>query len=138
LTILPLWSLAIVLLVFPTYLCYMNELFGGPSDGYQYLLDSNYDWGQDAVQLKQYCEEHHLGRIYLNYYGTQAAIEYYRIPNTRVSAEQARQLRDGWLVVSASELMRPDWDWLRESRRPTARIAYTLFVYQMSALATPR
>jgi hypothetical protein len=36
----------------------------------------------------------------------------------------------GTLVVSASQLMRPDWAWLRESRQPVTRVAHTLFVYQ--------
>jgi len=37
------------------------------------------------------------------------------------------------LVVSASQLMRPEWAWLRESAQPEARVAYTLFVYKLNA-----
>ena len=41
-----------------------------------------------------------------------------------------RQIVQGWLVVSASELMRPEWSWLRTTHQPIARVADTLFVYQ--------
>jgi hypothetical protein len=76
-------------------------------------------------------QENNVSHIYLDYFGTQASIEWHKIPNTRVNADQARQIRNGWLVVSVSELMRPEWSWLRESRQPSDRLAYTLFVYRL-------
>ena len=123
------WLGAEALLAYPLYIQSFNEFVGGPKNGYKYLIDSNYDWGQDAKRLKKFLEDRGITHIYLDYFGTQYNIEYLRIPNTRVNADQARQIQDGWLVVSASELMRPEWAWLRESREPTARVADTLFVY---------
>jgi len=125
------WQALIVLYACPLYLQFFSEAIGGPANGYKYLIDSNYDWGQDANRLKQFLADRGITHIYLKYFGTQFNIEYLKIPNTRVEAEQAQQLKDGWLVVSASELMRPEWSWLRESRQPTARVAYTLFVYHL-------
>ena len=107
-----------------------SEIVGGSPNGYKYLVDSNYDWGQDAHRLKLYLDRQGIQHIYLNYFGTQFSTEFLKIPNTRVGPEQARQIRDGYLVVSVSELMRPDWDWLRNSRQPVARVAHTLFVYR--------
>lgn len=124
------WQAVATVWVYPLYLQYYSELVGGAKNGYKYLVDSNYDWGQDAKRLKQFLDERGIQHIYLNYFGTQYSIEYLKIPNTRVSPEQARQIKQGVLVVSASELMRPGWDWLRESRQPIARVAHTLFVYQ--------
>ena len=124
------WLIMSAGVAYPEYIQYFNELVGGPQQGYKYLIDSNFDWGADAKRLKLYLDQHHIDHIYLNYFGTQQSIEYHKIPNTRVDAQQARQIKQGVLVVSASELMRPDWGWLRESRQPVARIAYTLFVYQ--------
>jgi 4-amino-4-deoxy-L-arabinose transferase-like glycosyltransferase len=118
------------LLAYPLYIQYFNEFGGGSVNGYKYLIDSNYDWGQDANRLKQFLNRHQIKHIYLNYFGTQYSIEYLKIPNTRVSAEQAKQIQQGTLVVSVSELMRPEWAWLRQARQPVTRIAYTLFVYQ--------
>jgi hypothetical protein len=66
----------------------------------------------------------------LDYFGTAFSVDYLKIPNTRVTADTAKQIQQGTLVVSASQLMRPEWSWLRESRQPSARVAYTLFVYQ--------
>jgi hypothetical protein len=124
------WQVIICLLCAPLYLQFFSEAVGGADNGYKYLIDSNYDWGQDAKRLKAFLDERHIGQIYLDYFGTQFSIEYLKIPNTRIDAEKARQIRQGWLVVSASELMRPEWSWLRETHPPTARVADTLFVYQ--------
>lgn len=75
-----------------------------------YLIDSNYDWGQDANRLKQFLDERQIRHIYLDYFGTQFSIEYLKIPNTRVSTEGVKQLQQGTLLVSASQLMRPEWE----------------------------
>jgi hypothetical protein len=124
------WLSLTALFAYPFYIPYFNELVGGPKNGYKYLIDSNFDWGQDAKRLKQFLDERGIQRIYLDYFGTQAAIPYYQIPATRVNGEQARQIQQGDLVVSASQLVRPEWDWLRQSRQPKDCIAYTMFLYQ--------
>jgi 4-amino-4-deoxy-L-arabinose transferase-like glycosyltransferase len=124
------WLAVTALVAYPLYIQFFSEAVGGARNGYLYLIDSNYDWGQDANRLKQFLDERQIRHIYLDYYGTQFSTEYLKIPNTRVSAEGAKQLQQGTLVVSVSELMRPEWEWLRQSRSPIARVAYTLFVYQ--------
>ena len=118
------------LIVYPLYIQYFSELVGGARNGYKYLIDSNYDWGQDANRLKKFLDERHINHIYLDYFGTQFSIEHLQIPNTRVNADQAKQIQQGTLVVSASELTRPEWAWLRDSHQAVARVAYTLFVYR--------
>ena len=125
------WQMFSALLAYPLYLQFVSEAVGGAPNGYKYLIDSNYDWGQDANRLKAFLEERRLQHIYLDYFGTQFSIEHLKIPNTRVNAEVAKQIRQGTLVVSVSQLMRPEWAWLRESRQPIARVAHTLFVYQI-------
>jgi hypothetical protein len=128
---LPASALAVVLLAYPYFICYMNPLAGGTEQGYKHLLDSSYDWGQDAIRLKKFLDERGISRIYLSYFGTQAAIDYYRIANDPVSSETAKQIQQGWLVVSVQTLMQPQWQWLRGSHQPAARVGYTLFVYQI-------
>jgi hypothetical protein len=125
-----LWQAAVTLQAYPLYIQFFSEAVGGARNGYRYLVDSNYDWGQDANRLKQFLQARGINHIYLDYFGTQYSIEYLKISNTRVNAQTAEQIKDGWLVVSASELVRPEWSWLRESRVPNARVAYTLFLYQ--------
>ena len=125
------WLAATVLLAYPLYIQFFSEAVGGARNGYQYLIDSNYDWGQDAKRLKRFLDERQIDHIYLDYFGNQFSVEYLKIPNTRVSPEQAKHIPQGTLVVSASLLMRPEWKWLRDSHQPMARVAHTLFVYQL-------
>jgi hypothetical protein len=124
----------LVFVAFPAhwhYIAYFNELVGGPANGQNHLIDSNFDWGQDSKRLKQWMAANEVEHTYLDYFGTGVAIEYHKIPDTRVTPDQARTFRDGWLVVSATRLMRPEYAWLRECV-PAARVAYTLFVYRFS------
>lgn len=130
---LPVASLICVALAYPYFISYMNLTAGGTEHGYEHLLDSNFDWGQDVIRLKKFLDDRGIRRIYLQYFGTQAAIEYYGIANDFVDSDAARQIQNGWLVVSAEALMRPEWEWLRQSHRPSARVGYTLFVYQIGS-----
>lgn len=43
--------------VYPHSLSYFNELVG-PDHGDEYLVDSNIDWGQDALALRDWIEQH--------------------------------------------------------------------------------
>jgi hypothetical protein len=131
------WLALVTLRAHPFYLEYFNELAGGSTKGYTKLVDSNLDWGQDVKRLKRFLEAQNIQHVSLSYFGPPRAIEYYGIGANRVSAEEARALRAGALVVSATTLMRPEWAWLRENQTPQARVGYTLFVYQMSG-STPR
>lgn len=51
------WIFAIPVLAYPSYLSYFNEAAGGPKEGYRYVTDSNYDWGQDLKRLGIFVEE---------------------------------------------------------------------------------
>ena len=125
------WLAVAAFVARPDYLAYMSEFVGGPAHGQNYLLDSNYDWGQDGKRLKEWMAKNHVARVYLDYFGTGVAIEYLQIPNQRVKAAEVRGLSDGYLVISATHLMAPDYDWLRASHPPVARIGDTLFVYSL-------
>jgi Dolichyl-phosphate-mannose-protein mannosyltransferase len=65
-----LWSLGSSLAVYPHSLSYFNELAGGPDNGHRHLLNSNIDWGQDLLYLKEWVESHpeaaSLGLAYYN------------------------------------------------------------------------
>lgn len=51
------WFVASSLSVFPHSMSYFNELAGGPKGGHRYLLDSNIDWGQDVLYLREWLVE---------------------------------------------------------------------------------
>jgi tetratricopeptide (TPR) repeat protein len=65
-----LWYLGSSAAVHPHYLAYFNELAGGPAGGYEYLLDSNLDWGQDLKGLKRYVRESDVSDVVLSYFGS--------------------------------------------------------------------
>ncbi len=132
------WLAVTALLAHPDYIKYFNEIAGGKHEGYRYLLDSNLDWGQDVKPLKKFLEDHHIDHIYQYYCGRDVILDYYKISNTRVQADQAHELRDGILVVSVQEAMSPDWNWLRESHHPLACVADTFLVYDLTPDAPTR
>ncbi len=131
--ILAAWLVVTAFQAHSDYIAYFNELVGGSANGQNYLLDSNFDWGQNGKLLKKWVEKSRPTRIYLDYFGTGMAIEYLHIPNERVKAAEIRNLADSYLVVSATHLMAPDYDWFRATHAPVERIGYTLFVYSLGA-----
>lgn len=133
LAILPAWALIVAFVAYPLFIPYFNEIAGGPANGYRHLVDANYDWGQDLIRLKRYLDEHEIKHIYYAYWGTQTGKQYYKLPFTDLNdrGEQAQQIQQGYIVVTASWLVKPEWEWLREGHAPVTRVAYTTFVYRL-------
>lgn len=52
------WSVGSSLLYFPHSLSYFNELVGGPKNGHRHLDNSNTEWGQDLLLLRQWMASH--------------------------------------------------------------------------------
>ena len=98
---------------YPSYLSYFNELAGGSSQGYKYLIDSNLDWGQDLPKLKQYLDENEIDNIYLEYFG-QADPEHYGINYepilTNGEIREAEAIPEGTYAISVSSLMYSEED----------------------------
>ncbi len=44
--------------VFPNYMAYANEAWGGPKNLHNLLSDANVDWGQQLIQVKQWQDRH--------------------------------------------------------------------------------
>jgi 4-amino-4-deoxy-L-arabinose transferase-like glycosyltransferase len=61
-----------ILITFPAYLSYYNELAGGTKNGHWYATDSNYDWGQDLKRLADMVKNP-SGKVYLDYFGGSTA-----------------------------------------------------------------
>jgi tetratricopeptide (TPR) repeat protein len=140
---LALWHLGSALSIFPSYVAYFNE-FVGPEKGYEILVDSNLDWGQDLKRLKRYMDEKGIERVYLGYFGT-ADLCYYgfryvhlpAFPERRLECElKEREGRSDFLAVSATNLQavylpyKSSFEWLK-AYRPIARIGHSIFVYDI-------
>ncbi len=58
------------LLIAPHYLAYFNLIAGGPDQGAAHLIDSNLDWGQDLIGLRDWLAKHAPGeRVGIAYFG---------------------------------------------------------------------
>jgi hypothetical protein len=55
------------LFAFPDYLPYSNELFGGSSNTYRSLSDSNVEWGGGLKQLRAYLDAHRITQCWFAY-----------------------------------------------------------------------
>ena len=68
------WTALAACQVWPHGLCYANELWGGASNAYLCLSDSNYDWGQGVKELRRWQRERGLERLDVWYFGADPAV----------------------------------------------------------------
>lgn len=69
------WMALTSVLVWPNGLSYVNQLWGGPSRGYVYVSDSNYDWGQGLKELAAWQRQQGLKPTAVWYYGTDPILQ---------------------------------------------------------------
>jgi len=60
-------------MAFPNYIPYSNELWGGPSQTYRYLTDSNADWGEQLKSVKQYLDQRGVKDCWFVYFAAGVA-----------------------------------------------------------------
>ncbi len=138
LILLCLWHMASTVRVYPDYLAYFHELAGGPKQGYQYLDESNLDWGQDLKRLKVYLDEHSIDRVKLYYFGT-ASPDYYGIQWEKVTPQDwFDEPSSGYYAISIHVLIRGmekaksckvNTDWLSRYE-PVGRVGYSFYIYR--------
>ncbi len=139
-----LWSIGSSLWVFPHSLSYFNELAGGPMNGHRHLVDSNIDWGQDLLYLKQWYDSHPEARpFHLAYFGLVDP----QIAGIECDLPPADP-RPGWHAVSVNFVRGlvfgvrsgPDHgEWADEDRftyfqhfEPTAHAGYSIYIYHIT------
>lgn len=144
------WYLAITLLIwyafsslstFPHYIPYFNKAVGGTDQGHKYVVDSNYDWGQDLKRLKEWTEKNNVQKIKIDYFGG-ADVNYY-FGNKAERLEPQGGPQKGYLAISATHLQGgrgqpvPGYDqptgyyrWLNEYE-PIARAGKSIFIYHI-------
>ncbi|MEK7791248.1 MAG: glycosyltransferase family 39 protein, partial [Deltaproteobacteria bacterium] len=121
------WHILSSLMVFPHYLSYFNEAIGGPKNGYKYLRDSNIDWGQDLKGLAVFVKENKIDEITLAY-PWPADPTYYGIPFRKMPESEYKRPQKRIYAISAHIIDATQW---AESKKPTAFIGYSIFVYDM-------
>ena len=66
---------------YPAYIAYANELWGGPSQTYRLLSDSNADWGQQLKATKRYLDQRGIKDCWFIYFAAGVVDPgYYGIP----------------------------------------------------------
>jgi hypothetical protein len=94
--------------IWPHGLCYVNELWGGPDEGYKLVSDSNYDWGQGLKELARWQQEHKVENLDVWYFGTDpllSAMSVRPVQAAKMSASELMQMVQGrYLAVGASWL----------------------------------
>jgi hypothetical protein len=147
------WYAVGTLRIHPHHLSYFNELVGGPTNGYHYLVDSNLDWGQDLKGLKQYMDRQGIERIKLSYFGTVDpalyGLQYDWLPSFVLPVPpgiQAAMPATGLIAISATNLVgvylggyghgTELFAYLRRYA-PIARIGYSIFVYRIPEQTVP-
>jgi len=96
------WYIFSSLSSYPYYLSYFNELAGGTDNGYKYVVDSNYDWGQDLKRLKKWVDEKGIEKIKVDYFGG-GDLNYY-LGNKWERLDSQGPPQEGWLAISATLL----------------------------------
>ncbi len=143
---------------FPYYMSYFNQIGGGVSEGYRFVTDSNYDWGQDLRRLATIVKERNIQKIAIDYFGG-GSPEYYLGTDVveRWSSWKGnpKEKGIGWFAVSVNNLQgslgtlggtvkrnpEDEYPWLTESRpslegmgqvpEPDARAGTSLFLYRL-------
>ncbi|MFQ6049679.1 MAG: ArnT family glycosyltransferase [Candidatus Paceibacterales bacterium] len=126
---------------YPYYLSYFNEIAGGTDNGYQYVVNSNYDWGQDLKRLAKFIEENKIAKMKVDYFGGGDVNYYLGEKAERLNPQEGPQ--KGWLAISATLLQGgrgnpvPGFDqpvgyykWLNEYK-PVAKAGTSIFIYNI-------
>jgi len=98
------FQVATSLHAYPNYLSYSNEVWGGPSESYRYLANSDVDWGQAQKMARDYIRKTHPENcFFLRTYNNKNRD--YDIPCAGISEIQWDRLETpytGTIIVSSS------------------------------------
>jgi len=117
--------------VAPNYLTYFNILVK-PANSWRYLTDSNLDWGQGLIALRDYQWKHPDEQLHLAYFGSINPALY----GVRATPLAPNQHVTGKVVIGPSYLsgqVLPDpnsYRWLL-SYPPTGMLGRSMFVYEL-------
>ena len=118
------WKIAVVLLLIahvgsslhaaPNYIPYANEAWGGSTQTYRYLTDSNTDWAQQLVATSDYVREHQIKDCWIAYFAAPFILpEDYGIPCKRLPTADSLSVDEeltvpetiqGTVLISAGDL----------------------------------
>jgi hypothetical protein len=135
------WNLSEHVVIAPDHLSYFNQIAGGAENGIEWLSDSNVDWGQGLIQLRQFIERSGITDYAYFYFGT-ADPEYYGIRGRRIEGFDFVIRPTRGVVIMSSHLVTRARDvldrvfgnsplnWLRH-QTPTHIVGHAYYVYEI-------
>lgn len=134
-----LWIIAIPFMAYPNYLSYFNEAIG-MENGYKYVTDSNYDWGQDMKRVKAFVDANNIQTIRVDYFG--GAEPNYYLGDVYKSWYGGLKPEAGWYALSSFFIQEDiykdiapgmpsyrDWLW---KFQPVTRAGESIFIYHLT------
>ncbi len=119
----------------PYFISYYNEFGGGLWKGYEYAVDSNYDWGQDLKRLAVWAKANNMNKMSLNYFGTGNAKYYLKDKFTLWNSKDGNPKGKGFdlFAVSVHFLKQypENYYWLKNINNPDYRIGTSIFIYKL-------
>ena len=137
------WYIVSSLLSAPMFLSYFNEIAGGPTNGYKYVVDSNYDWGQDLYRLRDFVDRNFIDKIGVDYFGG-GNPRFELGPKVEAWNSSLPKYDGKWFAISTTFLQNvsgeltkgfkrqvPDeYSWLLQEK-PFARAGQSIFIYKL-------
>jgi 4-amino-4-deoxy-L-arabinose transferase-like glycosyltransferase len=120
--------------VFPHSMSYFNELGGGPLGGHEHLVNSNIDWGQDLLYLRDWLAAHLEAKpLHLSYFGgvnpKLVGIDSQPVP---------KQIVPGWYAISVNNLHENEPLGRFLKTQPTAMAGYSIYIYHVAEDDLPK
>jgi hypothetical protein len=125
------WLLANSALAHPDYLPWANALAGRHPE--RIALDSNFDWGQDVLRLRDECRRRGIAGLHAALFGM---VDLPRVGMPPVQPIDENRGGPGWYAISESIVIpaqarnRDAYRWLTEGR-PFIRIGKTIRLYRV-------
>ena len=134
------------LMVFPNYMAYANEAWGGPANAHNLLSDANVDWAQQLYQVKTWQDQHPGNECWFAYFAypeidpATYGIQCKHLPNPDTfwlgGADVIPATITGDVLISAGDLSGCEWSSDRQNPylsfqqlKPDAMIDYGVMVY---------
>jgi hypothetical protein len=128
------------LAVAPWFISYVNFAAGGPSNGWRLLSNSDFDWGQGLIALRDWMSSHNVPKVTLFYFGYVDPVAYQvnyepisatsKAPYFAISAFYVQGMLNRVLLAPRERrLMAIPYSAELQQREPIAVVANTIFIY---------
>jgi len=119
------WNVVSTLRAYPHHLKYFNEFSGGSYHGYRHLLNSNFDWGQNLLEVRKWIQEQNISEASVRIVATGFAVSMNRGFAYSESDDRAKLV-----IVSADWTLNPSEQWKsRIDNQEGVQICRTLWAF---------